>query len=660
LSQLFPIRVVVTRDSRPIAGYRIRVADHQQEQVADASGLVELQLPHGRVRATIQDGSQTHAVTLVHAAGMARIVVALEQDEAPLQDPRAIDAMPSDRYQPIALLGRGTSGTVYRARDTRLQRMVAIKILNEDFASSDSELSDFLTEARNIARIEHPNLIQIYDVGVHNDRPYMVMQYIDGVDLETVLVREGAIGCGAAAAAGVQLMRALEAMAESGYLHRDIKPSNGLVNRRGEVRLADFGLVRPIVDFTDPRSKVFGTPAYMSPEQLQARPLGPASDVYGLGASLYHLASGKLPFDGPNPILAHIVEPAPDIRTVLPDAPEDFALLLKQMMAKDPTERPNAPIIIASLLSVATSLQLDDSRAYVPRLTPSDLGTRSGPTGVTGAIGTSMSHPRTGVTMNTTGVMSDLEPEPERASRRPWLIAAIAAAGLLLAGGAIVVASRAPQPDPVVEAPDESGTALADPGTLAPDPALPAAPSIEQLQTTTVAAAALAAGLRQSLVTEIWNRSQAPAADGSAAQTDPDPTALPAPGDPPQNGQSGSTAPARTGSRVPGTAAGAPTNPPAPTPSPTGAPTPEPAPAQQPTAVPTPPAPEPTAPPEPTPAPQPVVEPPPVIRVMPATEPTPAATPDNADGAGDDEQTEEGTGENGRRRPERVRPPVSF
>lgn len=655
MTQLFPIRVVVTSGGRPVAGCRITVGgDEPQNGTTDEAGGIELRLPQGRTNARVQDGTTVHNVTLVYAAGMSRIVLNLDQDEAELNDPRAKSAMPSERYVPLALLGRGAAGTVYRCRDTRLDRLVAIKILNEDFAASDSELSDFLTEARSLARIEHPNLIQIYDVGVHNERPYMVMQYVDGVDLESLLIREKAIGVGPAAAAGIQLMRALEALADAGYLHRDIKPSNGLVNRKGEVRLADFGLVRPIVDFTDPRSKVFGTPAYMSPEQLQARPLGPAADIYGLGASLYHMACGMLPFDGPNPILAHIVEPAPDIRTHVPDAPAEFAELLMWMMAKEPTERPNSAEVIQHLTAVATSLELPEARDFMPRLTPSDLGTRSGPSGASATLASRIS----GATAANPGLATEsgsprMQTEdvvPKGGNRNRLYVVLAAAAIVMVVGVGIMVASRsgsdlgdtsAPLPQEVpMPAPAEPAAA-----GEAPETEPPPVPT-DVLITATTNGAQIAAQLRSDLVARIWEMQQAEQQDGSGEGSEPEANAEPPPrtvqpvNEPRERGRTQPEAVPEPQPERENVAVSPPPAAPAavePEPAPAVAPTPAETPAAQPT-------------PEPEPAP---------IRLVPPSEPEPAPAAAEPEPSTEEEGDEEEEGR-GQRRPARVRPPVSF
>lgn len=368
----------MTRSGRPLENTRVRIQGVEEIFTTDELGGFEASIPHGKINGAAQVEGQTLKFQLVNAPGLRRINVDLREEERPIEDERVREAMPSERYVPLKLLGKGAAGAVYKVRDMSLDRIVAVKLLNSDFATNDKERQQFLAEARNLARIEHPNLIGVYDIGFHKGRAYLVIQYIDGPDLETLLHVEGRVSPGAAAAAGVQLMRALDAIHGVGFVHRDVKPSNGLVDRSGRVKLADFGLVRPMIDFTDPRSKIFGTPAYMSPEQLQAGQLGPATDIYSLGASIYHMAAGQLPFNGKNPILQHLTEPPPDIRDVIPGAPEEFAYILQDMMAKEPEDRPDAREIVEVLMHLSTNVPHQEVSTYIPRLHTSDLSIVSG------------------------------------------------------------------------------------------------------------------------------------------------------------------------------------------------------------------------------------------------------------------------------------------
>lgn len=676
------LRVTILQAGRPISGLHLSLPAQDQVHVTDEHGSFFADLPAGRTEAvaTLDDGT-TEKLTIVCADGLSRVRIELPSRDTPITDERVIAAMPADRYVPMKLLGKGAAGTVYRCRDSRLGRMVAIKILNESFVNAGTELDDFLTEARNLAALEHPNLIQIYDVGVHDGRPYMIVQYIDGPDLESLLYTESALGFGAAAAAGIQLMRALDALHQAGFIHRDVKPSNGLVNSKGEVRLADFGLVRPIIDFTDPRSKIFGTPAYMSPEQLQALPLGPATDIYGLGAAIYHLASGHLPFEGSNMILAHIVEPPPDIRTWLPDAPETFARLLQAMMDKDPALRPAAHEVIELLLPFATEMRTGESLSYTPRLSTSDVGGKRTTAAVAAAQGTletgelhpAIARSRPDATRRTAALLQSgntsvndatAEASPTAAnaaivSRRSPVVPIVIGATVLAAVVAIIVllSNRPPTPEPsptadTVAPTPEVSVAVEEPVAVpTPEPPVPVVPP-EAIIAATARGASVGATTREVAVAIAWDathtdnelmpadlveqerarRERTEAAGNTPRTQEPAPTPDPVAATPPPS-RAGTTPQPGQAQAVP-----EPTTPdPVPVPEPVVVPTPDPTPVPEPDPVP---APDPVPTPDPTPAPD------------PTPTPEPSANADEEADAGD---------ESGRPRRNRTeRPPISF
>lgn len=675
------LRVTIQQAGRPVPGLHISLPALQQAHVTDEHGSFFADLTSGRHEAvaTLDDGT-TEKLTIVCADGLSRVRIELPSRDTPITDERVVAAMPADRYVPMKLLGKGAAGTVYRCRDSRLGRMVAIKILNESFIQAGSELDDFLTEARNLAALEHPNLIQIYDVGVHDGRPYMIVQYIDGPDLESLLYSETALGAGAAAAAGIQLMRALDALHQAGFIHRDVKPSNGLVNSRGEVRLADFGLVRPIIDFTDPRSKIFGTPAYMSPEQLQALPLGPATDVYGLGASIYHLASGHLPFEGSNMILAHIVEPPPDIRTWLPEAPETFARLLQAMMDKDPARRPAAHEVIELLLPFATEMVTGEALSYTPRLSTSDVGGKRTTAAVSAAQGTLQSgeqHPalarsRPDATRQTAALLQSgktslndattdpvpgtttVEMAPRRAPVVPITLGLLALVGIAIT--VAVLSSQAPTSEPppayTLQTPPPDPVAVAPPVTAPPtEPPVPDLVA-EAILAATARGASIGATTREIAVTFAWNAThsddQVMPADlvqqerARREQTEAAGSPTPNPG----QGRVAAPAPtpAPTSDAVPEPGRAQPVSPPS-----------EPAQVQQPAATPVE-APTPT--PNPTPAANPTPNPTPAIApdAQPSQADNPVAVPANSAQDEDDAGNESDRP----RRNRAERPPISF
>src|SRR5262245_4896576 len=199
-------------------------------------------------------------------------------------------------YEVVAALGAGGMGEVYRARDIRLGRDVAIKLLPEAFAADPDRLRRFEQEARAIAALNHPNICQLHDVGPG----YLVLEYVDGEPLQ------GRMPVDSAVRIAIQVASALEAAHRRGILHRDLKPANILVTRDGTAKLLDFGVAKLLassVSGPDDVTRtidgaVLGTPAYMSPEQAEGKPLDARSDIFSFGSVLYEMLSGTRAFTG--------------------------------------------------------------------------------------------------------------------------------------------------------------------------------------------------------------------------------------------------------------------------------------------------------------------------------------------------------------------------
>jgi serine/threonine protein kinase len=374
--QSSPLTVQLTLSGRPLSRREVRFPALDAALSTDERGRLEVTLDYGRHMGTVEAGGEHVPFELVNAIGLRVVRVDLRLDERPLDDPTAVAAMPSERYVPLSLLGTGSAGLVYRCRDTALDRLVALKILHEDFAGVAENNEMVVTEARRLAQVDSPHLIDIYDVGLHGGAAYIVFEYVEGPNLEQLRLGEQVLGSAAIAAAGVHLAQALLAIHEAGLLHRDVKPSNGLVDRRGVVKLADFGLARSMLDLASPQSRVFGTPPFMSPEQLQGQPLGPSSDVYSLGATLFDLATGHPPFHEGDLLLAALFDAPPDLLVERPDCPEKLASLVAKMLAKDPSHRPDATDVIDALMLLAAETTDDEAQPYLPRLSGSALGLR--------------------------------------------------------------------------------------------------------------------------------------------------------------------------------------------------------------------------------------------------------------------------------------------
>ena len=256
-----------------------------------------------------------------------------------------------ERYALLELLGVGGFGAVYRAWDQRLERDVAIKVLS---AGSDATGdARFLEEARAMARLRHPAVVQIHDAGQSRGLIYLVMEYVDGEPLRRRLVR-GALPLELAVGIARGVATALAAAHGAGMVHRDVKPENVLLTGNGEVKLADLGLAR-LFDRTgrSVSGAVSGTPGYMAPEQIEGRPVGPAADLFALGCVIQEMLTGSRPFSGhtPSEVLARILAGRPDR---LPDgaATPQLRDLVARLIARDPSRRPASAALVAEALTL--------------------------------------------------------------------------------------------------------------------------------------------------------------------------------------------------------------------------------------------------------------------------------------------------------------------
>lgn len=270
-----------------------------------------------------------------------------------------------DRY-PLAHNGMGE---VWTARDTRLDRPVIVKFLT---ITSDVDLTRrFAREARLTARLDHPGVPRVFDLGEHQGRPYLVLEKIDGVTLADVSAEQGPLPIAWVASIGAQIAAVLIAAHGIGLVHRDIKPSNAMLERGGAVKVLDFGLAAAIGD--DRYSRItqtgqsLGTVGYMAPEQINAEPVDHRADLYGLGATLYHLLTGEAPFDGLTTMstarrqLTERPAPAAALRQDIPDALDN---LVQALLSIEPGHRPaSATEVHAALVPLA------GQRAPIPRVT---------------------------------------------------------------------------------------------------------------------------------------------------------------------------------------------------------------------------------------------------------------------------------------------------
>ena len=262
-------------------------------------------------------------------------------------------------YQVLRKLGRGGMADVFAARQLSLGRDVALKVLRSEYARDKDYVERFRREARAAAKLNHPNIVQVYEVGSVDSVFYIAQELIDGGNLRQRLEDQGAIGAEEAIELLVGVASALELAAEAGITHRDIKPENIMRSTRGIIKVADFGLARIRTDMSASQTSLtqagltLGTPRYMSPEQVQGHAVDARSDLYSLGVTMYHLLAGRPPFEADDPLALALMQlqetPTPLDRARKrapdgqPDLPEWLIAVVTRLMNKSPQDRFQSP-----------------------------------------------------------------------------------------------------------------------------------------------------------------------------------------------------------------------------------------------------------------------------------------------------------------------------
>lgn len=249
----------------------------------------------------------------------------------------------NDRYRLLELIGSGGMAVVYKGLDTLLHRPVAIKILREAYAGDPAFVARFQREARAAARLDHPNIVTVYDVGQDGNRHYIVMEYVDGEDLKSLIRRVGRLSVDQAVEIAIQIAAGVGHAHRMGIIHCDIKPQNVLLTKEGLVKVTDFGIARALSEsgLTDPEV-VWGSPTYFSPEQAAGERPVPASDVYSIGVVLYEMLAGVPPFRAEKPAalaLMHLREEPQPLSVYNPQVPPQLDWIVRKLLAKEPAAR---------------------------------------------------------------------------------------------------------------------------------------------------------------------------------------------------------------------------------------------------------------------------------------------------------------------------------
>ncbi len=379
-----------------------------------------------------------------------------------------------NRYVLLDLIGQGGMGRVYLARDTRLNRRVAVKILSRERVNNFRAVARFQREARVGAQLQHENLVRIYDEGEDNGKCYLVMEYIEGKNIGTIIAQDGPMAPGVATRLVRQVALGLEHAQQKGLIHRDVNPYNILVTREGVAKLTDLGLAIDLSDQVQVTrdGAMVGTFDYVSPEQARhSRAVDTRSDIYSLGCTLYHMLTGEVPFPSPSlseKLFGHqSVEPEA-VNKLVPGVPEGLAEVVRKMMKKSPDERYASPKELTQALEPYVDDLEPRSRDAAPRVRLA-VAPSSADTKITGRIELSSASALT------------FTPKPAPAAEpKPVAPAAAAAVGGSDLGIALNLGTESPRAESA--APAKKPAPAPRPAPVPPPQAAPAEEEEEELE----------------------------------------------------------------------------------------------------------------------------------------------------------------------------------
>ncbi len=375
-----------------------------------------------------------------------------------------------DAYRVEGIIGSGSMGEVYRAVDIGLNRKVAIKLLSEKHRDNPELRARFIREGRAVAAVSHPAVVQVFATGVFDERPYIAMEFLDGIDLGSLIENHGPLHSSEAALAALDAATGLEAAAKAGLIHRDVKPSNLVRLQDGRVKVTDFGLAKPLDPGNEPAltalGVVVGTPDYIAPEQARGDAIDERVDIYALGGTLYFMLTGIPPFRTGKPgedkylkvVARHLRNPAPDARTARSSVDAELSALTRKMMEKAPSDRPSYPLLTAALSNIVS--KLDPSAA--PRVAVRDRSrpfTLPPPEAYADEPSDSQLQP-------SASMMADADGQRRGLPLWAWLVTAVCV-GIFIAG-VVLYATR--RPATAVPGATRSGSAMQPPALPIPTP----------------------------------------------------------------------------------------------------------------------------------------------------------------------------------------------
>jgi eukaryotic-like serine/threonine-protein kinase len=271
-----------------------------------------------------------------------------------------------DHFEVVETLGAGGMGTVYKARDTHLERYVALKLLHRDLRSEQEHTAHLQEEARIAASVNHPNVVQIFSLGTDHGQFYVVMELIDHGSLDDFMESQGRVPEHQVLDVGIQIARGLRAAHRKGLIHRDVKPANILFVDEQAAKIGDFGIAAFATQSPQNDGVIWGTPPYVAPERLCNQPEDIRSDIYSLGATLFHAVAGKPPIDSSTTSateLRELKQHPLELRVIAPDVSAPTGRVFQRMIAPDPKQRfPFYDHLLAELDAARRALEIADAR----------------------------------------------------------------------------------------------------------------------------------------------------------------------------------------------------------------------------------------------------------------------------------------------------------
>ena len=247
----------------------------------------------------------------------------------------------ADRYEILEKIGTGGMADVYKAKDIKLNRYVAVKVLKQEFAENKNFVSKFRVEAQAAAGLMHPNIVNVYDVGEEDDIHYIVMELVEGITLKKYIEKKSRLSTKEAISIAIQVAMGMEAAHNNHIIHRDIKPQNIIISKEGKVKVTDFGIAKAASSNTI-TSNVMGSVHYTSPEQARGGFSDEKSDIYSLGITLFEMLTGRVPFNGDTTVaiaIKQIQDPMPSPREFVPEVPVSVERIVLKCTQKSPDRR---------------------------------------------------------------------------------------------------------------------------------------------------------------------------------------------------------------------------------------------------------------------------------------------------------------------------------